>query len=289
MRMSKSDKWFYFINGLLLTLIASSCLIPLLHVFSLSLSSSRAIESGDVSFIPIEITMDSFDILLEGSRVLTAFRNSVVITVIGMLLSMAATILTAYPLSRRSLPGRKYLTLAAVFTMIFSGGMIPTFIVVHGLGLINSYWAIWLPALVSTYLMLIMKSFNENIPVEIEEAGRIDGCNEWGMLFRIFLPLSVPVLATLSLFYAVGYWNVFMPVLLYINDTTMYNLTVLIQNMIRSTSVLNELGNYDAVGHLTPEGVKAAGVILLLIPMLAVYPFVQRYFVQGVMLGAVKG
>lgn len=289
MRMTKSERLFYMVNGFLLTLIAISCFFPLIHIVSLSLSSPEAIMSGKVSFFPKELTVESYHLLMKGTRVIGSMKNSILITVTGVLLSMSATILTAYPLSRRWLPGRRWFTLAAVFTMMFSAGIIPTFLVVHSVGLIDTYWALWLPGLVSTYNMLIMRSFFDNIPVEIDEAGRIDGCGEWRMLFRIFLPLSTPVLATLSLFYGVGFWNAFMGVLLYINDTAKYNMTVLVQQMIQSQSLLQEVTNSDDVAKVTPEGIKAAGIMVLILPMLAVYPFLQKYFVKGVMLGAVKG
>jgi putative aldouronate transport system permease protein len=202
---------------------------------------------------------------------------------------MTATIATAYPLSRRIFVARRFFTLAAVFTMLFSGGLIPTYLVVKSLGLINSYWAIWLPGLLSTYNMLVMRTFFENIPEEIEEAARIDGCNEIRLLLQIFLPLSMPVIATLVLFYGVGYWNSFMSVLIYINQTDKYNLTVLVQQMIQSQSLLQELVSEGEPVQVVPESLKAAGILVMVIPMLVVYPFLQKYFVKGVMLGSVKG
>lgn len=157
------------------------------------------------------------------------------------------------------------------------------------LGLINSYWAIWLPGLLSTYNMLVMRTFFENIPEEVEEAARIDGCSEMRLLLQIFLPLSMPVIATLVLFYGVGYWNSFMNVLIYINQTDKYNLTVLVQQMIQSQSLLQELVSEGEPVQVVPESLKAAGILVMVIPMLVVYPFLQKYFVKGVMLGSVKG
>jgi putative aldouronate transport system permease protein len=203
---------------------------------------------------------------------------------------MVATILAAYPLSRKYFYCRKFFTMFCVFTMLFSGGLIPTFLVVKSLGLVNNYGALWLPGLVSTYNMLVLRTFFQNIPSELEEAARIDGCSEWQLIWRIYLPLSLPVLATLSLFYAVGYWNAFMSVLIYIIDTAKYNLSVLINNMIRNQTLLDP--NYIQaadIAQATPDGVRAAGIIVMIIPMMMVYPFLQKYFVKGVMLGSIKG
>ncbi|THF72898.1 carbohydrate ABC transporter permease [Cohnella fermenti] len=293
MRSTASEKWFYVINACLLTLLGASCLFPLLNTIALSLSDLQAIASGKVSFYPVGWNTDAFTSLFEGTRIVPSFWNSVVITVVGVVLSMTATILTAYPLSRRIFIGRRFFTLAMIFTMLFSGGLIPTYLVVKTYGILNSYMALWLPALISTYNLLVMRTFFENIPDEIDDAARIDGCSEMVYLFRIVLPLSLPVLATLTLFYGVGYWNTFMNVLIYINETSKYNLTVLVQNMIKSQSLLQEIvaasGNAEEQVQVVPESLKAAGVLVMVVPMLVVYPFMQKYFVKGVMLGSVKG
>jgi putative aldouronate transport system permease protein len=203
---------------------------------------------------------------------------------------MIATTLAAYPLSRNFFYCRKFFTMICVFTMLFSGGLIPSYLVVKSLGLVNSYGALWLPGLVSTYNMLIMRTFFTNIPSELEEAARIDGCNEVQLLYKIFLPLSLPVIATLSLFYAVGYWNAFMSVLIYIIDTAKFNLSVLVNNMIRNQSLLDpNMIQAEDIVRTTPEGVRAAGIMVMVIPMLVVYPVLQKYFVKGTMLGSVKG
>ncbi|MBP1996810.1 carbohydrate ABC transporter permease [Paenibacillus eucommiae] len=291
MSASLGDKLFYQINGLILGLIALSCLLPIIHVAALSLSDPHYIVSGSVSFWPRGWSLDSYNLLINGTRIIQSFVNSLVITVVGVALSLAFTILAAYPLSRSYMYGRRFFTLAIVFTMLFSGGMIPTYLVVKSLGLMNTYGAIWLPALVSTYYMLIMRSFFANIPGELEEAARIDGCGEFRYMMRIVLPLSLPVIATVSLFYAVGYWNSFISVLLYIQDIDKYNLAVLVQRMIKSQSLLQEINNLPVQEQtaVTPEGIKSAGIIVMVIPMLIIYPFLQKYFIKGVMIGAIKG
>lgn len=293
MRMSMGEKWFYIINNIALALLGLTCLFPLINTIAIAFSDTAAIETGRVTFYPIGWNIEAFVSLFKGTRIVSAFQNSVIITVIGVVMSMTATIMTAYPISRRIFYGRRFFTLAMVFTILFSGGLIPTYLVVKSLGLMNSYFALWLPALVSTYNMLVMRTFFENIPDEIDDAARIDGCSEIAYLIRIVLPLSLPVIATLTLFYGVSYWNMFMNVLIYIHDTSRFNLTVLVQNMIQSQSLLQELVNSGVTSgvqsQVVPESLKAAGVLVVVMPMLIVYPFLQKFFVKGVMLGSVKG
>ncbi|NOU91759.1 ABC transporter permease subunit [Paenibacillus sp. LMG 31456] len=289
MKSTRSEKLFYLINYIVLSVIALSCLLPLIHVGSLSLSGARAIASGEVGLWPVDFTWDTYVEVFKGTKIVQSFSNSVVITSVGVVLSMLTTILAAYPLAKRFFYARRFFTLAMVFTMLFNGGIIPTFLVIKGLGLIDTYGALWLPALVSTYNMLIMRTYFENIPEELEEAARMDGCGEWRLLLQIVLPLSMPVLATLTLFYGVSYWNYFMSVLLYISSTDKYNMTVLVQQMVQNQQLLNEMRSPEDMVQLVAEGVKAAAIVLMMIPMLVVYPFVQRFFVKGVMLGAVKG
>ncbi|CAH1216667.1 hypothetical protein PAECIP111891_04436 [Paenibacillus allorhizoplanae] len=286
---SFGDRLFFGLNYGLLALIALTCLLPLLHIASLSLSHTQEILSGRVTFWPVGWNTDAFTSMIEGTRMLSAFRNSVVITVVGVALSMLVTILTAYPLSRKLFPGRRYVTLAMIFTMMFTGGMIPTYLIVKIFGLMNSYWALWIPALVNTYNMLVMKTYFENIPDELEEAGKMDGCGQWRQLLQIILPLSKPVLATITLFYAVSYWNSFFNVMLYINESAKYNLAVLVQNMIQNQQLLQEIVLTGAQVEVVPESLKAASVMIMMLPMIVIYPFLQKYFVKGVMLGAVKG
>lgn len=294
MKSTLGEKLFYGINYFVLLLLGLSCLLPLVHILALSMSDAHAIMSGNVSLRPIGFTMESFQSLFQGTRILDSLKNSIIITVVGTTLAMIVTILTAYPLARKYFIGRRFFMLAFLFTMMFGGGTIPNYLIMKSLGIINTYWALWLPALVNTYNLLILRTFFVGMPEEIEEAARIDGCGEWRLLGSIILPLSLPVLATLTLFNAVGFWNSFLAVLIYINDTHLYNLTVLVQNMIQSQSVLQEVVasqmiQADDTAQITPEGIKAAGIITLMAPMVIVYPFVQKYFVKGALLGSVKG
>lgn len=291
MKYTTGEKVFYGVNYFLLSLAGLICLLPLLNLASVSLSGKDAVLSGFVTFWPVDATTESYKLLFDGTPIVNAFFNNVKITVVGVVLSMIFTVFAAYPLSRSWFYGRRPVTLVIVFTMLFNGGLIPTYLVIKQLGLVDSYGALWLPALVSTYNMLIMRSFFESIPDELVEAARMDGAGEWRVLLRIMLPLSVPMIATIALFYGVHYWNAFFNVLIYMNSADKYNMTVLIQQMIKSQSVLQELNtmNQEEVSNITPEGIKAAGIMIMVIPMLIVYPLLQRYFVKGVMIGAIKG
>ncbi|WNQ10754.1 carbohydrate ABC transporter permease [Paenibacillus aurantius] len=291
MKATWGEKVFYSVNYLLLALAALSCLLPIVHVAAVSLSDSHSVMSASVSLWPVGWTLESYRTLIEGTGIVRAFKNNTVLTVVGVVLSMAATVMAAYPLSRPYFYWRRKLTLAVVFTMLFGGGLIPTYLVIKSLGLINSYGAIWLPGLVSAFNMLVLKTHFEGLPSEMEEAARMDGCGEWRLLAQVVLPLSLPVLAALTLFYAVGYWNAFMNVLIYINSPEKHNMTVLVQQMVQSQSLLQEINGIqqDDIKQMTPEGIKTAGILVMIVPMLIVYPFLQKYFVKGVMIGAVKG
>ncbi|WP_409342649.1 carbohydrate ABC transporter permease [Paenibacillus sp. MBLB4367] len=291
MKTSKGELVFFAVNYVFLALFGISALVPLINILAVSLSDSSAIISGKVSIWPIGWNIEAYRQLIEGTRIIHALKNSIIITVVGVALSMLFTILAAYPLSRNTFYGRRFFTLAIVFTMLFGGGLIPSFLVIKELGLINSYAAIWLPSLVSAFNMMIMRTFFLNIPSELEDAARMDGCGEYRMLLQIFLPLSLPVLATLTLFYSVGYWNQFLTVLLYINDAKKYNLTVLVQNMVANQQLLQQINTFQAEDSvsMTPEAIKAGAVVILLLPLMIVYPFLQKYFVKGALVGAVKG
>lgn len=292
MKLSVGEKCFYAVNYALLFLAGISCLIPLMNLVAISFSEYSAVASGFVGIWPVGFSLESYKALLEGTPVVQCFKNSLVITGFGVVFSMIFTILAAYPLSKTSFYARKFITLAIVFTMLFGIQAIPAFLVNRSLGIVNTYWALWLPGLVSAYNMLVLKSFFEQIPEEMAEAAQMDGCGEWRLLGQIILPLSMPVLATLTLFYGVGYWNVFQSVLININDARKFNLSVLVQNMIANQSLLQSLNNlqpHEAEELLTPQSIRSAGIVIMIVPLLIVYPFLQKYFVKGVMIGAVKG
>jgi putative aldouronate transport system permease protein len=290
-KASLGEKWFYVFNYTLLAIIGLSCALPMFHLFALSLSSNDAIMSGFVKLWPVGWNWETYNKLFTGTHIVSAARNSFVITVVGTILNMIFTICCAYPLSRKFMYGRRFFSLLIIFSMLFTGGLIPTYLVVKSLGLVNTFGALWFSSLISVYNMLVLRTFLGGIPEEIEEAARIDGCGEVRLLVQIILPLSVPVLAALTLFYAVGHWNSFFGAMIYINDSTKAPLAVLVQQMIQSQQLLQQIANTSSedLNSITPESIKAAGVFVMVIPMLVMYPFLQKYFVKGVMIGSVKG
>lgn len=291
MRSTTGEKIFYAFNYTILFLIGMSCVLPLVHVLALSFSDKHAIASGAVTLWPVNLDYNGYLALFEETQILKAFRNSLIITLVGTALNVFFTVLAAYPLSKRYFIGRRFYSLAIVFTMIFTAGLIPNYLLLKSLGLLNNYGSLWLPGLVSVWNLMVLRTFFEGVPEELEEAARIDGASEWRLLAQIVLPLSGPVIAAISLFYGVTHWNAFMNVLIYINKSSMHNMTVLVQQMIKNQSLLQEMASTqpEMAAKITPESVKAAGVIVMTIPMLIVYPFLQKYFVKGAMIGAVKG
>ncbi len=292
MRKTLDEKVCAVIVHVVIVFLCALCLVPVLYSLSASLSSGAALDAGKVFLWPVDITFAAYKMLLLRNNLAQYFTNSVILTVVGTVLSIAATILCAYPLSKKYLWQRRRISFFATFTMLFGGGMIPTFMLVRNLNLINSYWSIWLTGLISTYNMMIMRSSFEAIPEDLEDAARIDGCGEFRLLTQIYLPLSKANIATEVLLYGVGYWNMYQKVMLYMQDTKKYTLPVFIQQMVFNLQQM-DLDTVEAVSmgasNLVSESVKSAGVVILIVPMLLVYPFLQKYFVKGVTLGAVKG
>lgn len=278
---------------IVLTLVGISCLFPVLHVISLSLSRETAILQGKVGIWPVGLSKNAYFLLLRSTPIIRAFWNNVQITVLGTVLRMVFTILAAYPLSKMYMWGRRYFSMMIVFTMIFNAGLIPQYLLVKNLGLIDTYGAIWLPGLISVYNLMVLRTFFEGISHDLEDAAEIDGAGEWRKLWQLFIPLSKPALAALTLFYSVGLWNAFRNVLLYINDVSKHNMAVLVQRLIRTATMTTKellLDSESVVEEITsiPEAVQAAGIVVMLVPMMIVYPWLQKYFVRGVMIGAIK-
>jgi putative aldouronate transport system permease protein len=280
-------------NYLLLGFLSLLALYPFWYVLVSAFSSSRAITAGEVSLWPVEFNIEAFVRLFEDGQLPAAMWNTIVVTAIGTLLNMILTILAAYPLSRKRLAGRGPLLMFIIFTMLFVAGVIPNFILVKMLGLIDTYWSLWLPAMISTYNMFVMKTFMEGLPEEIEESAAMDGASDWRILIQIMIPLCKPIMAALSLFYAVGWWNSYFHVLLYITKSDMQTLTLKLYQMILQVdqSLLSNLSGSEGVTQvvLTPEGIKAAAIVIAVTPILLLYPFLQKHFVKGVLIGSVKG
>ncbi len=281
------------LNGFLyfiLALCGIAALFPFINIIAVSFSSSRAITAAEVFIWPVDFNMDAYANLYRDGQLIVAMKNTIWIAVFGTAFNMAFTVMAAYPLSKPMLMGRKAILMAILFTMLFSGGMIPTFLVVNGLGLVDSYWALWLPALISGYNMFVMKSFFEGLPEELEESAEIDGASNLTILLKIILPLSKPLLAALTLFYAVGWWNAYTNVLIYIRSASKTSLTVKLYQMIDQLSPeLLTSGEGALQTLITPEGIRAAAIVFAIVPILCVYPFLQKYFIKGVLLGSIKG
>ena len=282
---------FSIFNYTFLTLAAVITLFPLINVLAVSFSSTRAILSGEVSLFPVDFNVQAYKNLIQDGQLFNALKNNVVITVIGTALNMIATIAAAYPLSKKRLKGQQVIMGLIVFTMLFGGGLIPSFILVKSLGLINTYGALWLPSLVSVYNLIILRTFFASIPASLEEAATIDGANDIYILLRIVIPLSLPIIFTLVLFYAVSWWNSYFNVLIYITSPAKQSLMVKLMQMLNnvSDSLTNSGEGAAQQAAITPEAVKAAAIIISTTPILCVYPFLQKHFVKGVMIGAIKG
>ncbi|MGM1047268.1 MAG: carbohydrate ABC transporter permease [Bacillota bacterium] len=288
-----SNKIVLVIAYAFLGCISLLTLFPFWYEIAASFSSSRAITSGEVFLWPVEFNTVAYERLLEDGQLIMAMGNTILVTIVGTVLNVIMTIMAAYPLSRKRLVGRNGLLAFITITMLFVAGLIPNFILIKSLGLMNSYWAIWLPGLISTYNMFVMKTFMEGLPEEIEESASIDGAGDWRILLQIYMPLCKPILAALSLFYAVGWWNSYFNVLLYITESTKLTVMVKLYQMVSRVddNLLNNIGGNDVMEQvlLTPEALKAAAVVIVVTPILCVYPFLQKHFVKGVLIGSVKG
>lgn len=279
-------------TGVYLFLIAIGLimLLPLASVFSKSVSEEWAITSGKVGILPVGFQLDTLTQVISSSMFIRAFCISVGVTAIGTLISILMTALTAYPLSKRNLPGISFIMVLFIFTMLFSGGLIPNYLLMRQLHLVNNLWVLILPGMISVFNMLVIKSYYESLPEALEESARIDGAKTYTILFRIILPLSMPVIATIALFYAVGYWNDYFGPMIYINDTALKTLQLYLQDVVMDANSANLTNkSVDDLMNMSPEGIRAATVVASTVPILLVYPFMQKYFIKGVLIGSVKG
>ena len=278
------------VNGLLLAILAFVCLYPFLNVLAYSVSGYNAVLSGRVTFYPINFNMDAYKQILGKTQIWMAMRTTVIITLEGTLLSLVLTIFSAYALSRNDLPGKSIFTGIILFTMYFSGGMIPTFMVVKNVGLYDTMAALFIPQSINVFNFIVMRTFFRNLPESLEEAARIDGASHLKILIKIVLPLSIPIIATIGLFYAVGYWNTYFDALLYIKSPERYTLQLRLKGLLFGEELNNSNANLEGIGtQVMTQSLKMATVAVSTIPILVVYPWLQKYFVKGVMIGSVKG
>ncbi|MGG1879888.1 carbohydrate ABC transporter permease [Paenibacillus cisolokensis] len=286
----QANRIFDIANVVLITVAVLLCIAPFFHIIAISLSSSRAIMSGEVTLFPVEVTFEAYKRVFSDQSMLRSLGFTVCLTVLTTVLSMIMTILAAYPLAKSNLRWKSLIMVIVIVTMFFSGGMIPEYLLVRDLGLMNTIWSLVLPNLISPFYMIILITFFKGIPDSLEEAADVDGSNHFRTLFSIVLPLSAPVLATLSLFYAVNRWNGFQDTLMYITKPELYPLQLKLYQIV-SNAQASDLLRSEGVGmfEILPEGLKAASVIFATMPILIVYPWLQRYFVNGTMVGAIKG
>ena len=285
-RVSPGRRAFVIINTIVLLLVSAIMLYPAIYVIAASFSEETAILRGDVFLIPVRAHVKAYQKVFVYPMLWQSYRNTLIYTFLGTAINLVLTVFGAWALSQKKMVGRRFLTLMCTFTMFFGGGMIPTFLVVKGLGLLNTIWAILLPSAVSTYNMILMRTFFRQIPESLVEAAELDGCRDFGVLFRIVLPLSLASLMTIGMFYAVGHWNSYFPAVMYL--TTNKELNPL-QIILRQVVLLNEIvENASSTENVMAEGIKYATIVVAMLPMLCIYPFVQRYFVKGIMVGSVK-
>ena len=275
----------------IVTFVVIICLFPFLHIFAMSFSSNRAIVSNLVGIFPVEFSTNAYQVVFMDNTMVRSLVYTIILTVIYTGISIMMTIFAAYPLTKKDLKGRNIFLGFFIITMYFSGGMIPDYLLIKDIGLLNSMWALILPGVISTYNMIIMKTFFSNIPDSIKESARLDGCSEIRLLFTIIMPLSTASIATISLFYAVGKWNAFQDALFYISDTNLYPLQLKLYQIVfnsMSVEISAQEGVLDLFSNITAESLKAACIMFATLPIILVYPWLQKYFIHGVMIGAVK-
>lgn len=270
-----------------LAVVGAAAVFPLLYVVSVSLTPyTEVLRNGGFVLVPKSITLEAYRHLLHDSDLPRAFGVTVFLTTVGTAINLALIMTLAYPLSRKAMPGRSFFLLYIFITMLFGGGLIPTYLVVKGLGLLNTVWAMIVPSAISTFHVLIMKSFFEHLPPELFDSARIDGAGETTILQRIVLPLSIPVVLTIALFNMVMHWNTFFAAILYVTDRELHPLQVVVRRMLLETSS----DQISEVRQVVPTAtLQMAAVVLVSLPMILVYPFIQKHFARGMLLGAIKG
>ena len=276
---------------IILLFIALVTILPFLHVIAGSLTTIDELSQKRLVLFPTKFSLDAYKYIFSTNTIFRSMGVSIGVTAVGTLISMLLTSLMAYGLSRRDLVGRRMIMFLVLFTMLFSGGLIPSFIVVKALGLIDSYFALIIPTAINAFNLIILRSFFQSLPDGLEESAKIDGCSDWGILFRIVIPLSLPAIATISLFYAVTYWNTYLPAILYIDSAEKWPIQVLLrQIVILASGLSSDSSGFDS-DFVTPpdQTIKMAVIVVATVPVLLVYPFLQKYFDKGALLGSIKG
>jgi putative aldouronate transport system permease protein len=288
-RVSKPELAFQVMNTVFLLFVTVITLYPFIHILSVSFSSNAEAIRVGLHFWPKEWDFKAYADVLSAELTWIGYQNTLFRTIVGTVLSILFTAVTAYPLAKKYFPLRNVWVMLIIFTMIFSGGLVPNYLLIRELGLLNSLWALILPVLISPFNLMIMKNFFETIPESLEESARMDGASEWLILWKIVFPLSMPVIATIALWSAVGHWNAFFDAILYINDKSKYVLQIIMRKLILEHQMVNEFEGANPALRKAQETIEAATIVVSTLPILIFYPFLQKHFVKGVLLGSVKG
>jgi len=288
--MLKRIRYFDLVNIAVMLILVCAMLFPFIHMAAVSISAPDYVIRNEITLWPKGINFDAYKSVLQDKRILIGYKNTLIYVTLGTVLSLLFTTLGAYSLSRRGLAFGKTLMMLVVFTMLFAGGMIPAYITMRSYGLLDTIWVMVLPGLVSSWYLIVMRTFFQGIPRELEESGKIDGLSDLGILLRIVLPLSKPVLMTIGLFYAVGIWGNFFSALIYLRNPDLFPLQVIVRNIV----LIGQVGDAtvsSAVGEakIVLESLKYTVILVSTLPILLIYPFIQKYFAQGVLVGSVKG
>jgi len=274
----------YFI----LIILSLLCLLPFLYVVAVSVTPESEVVRRGIVIIPESFTFAAYKEVFISNGIGQAYKITLFRTIVGSALNLFFTVIAAYPLSKKYLPGRSPFLIFIVFTMMFSGGLIPTYLLIRSFGLLNSPWVLIIPNLISAFNLVIIKGFFEQLPGEIEESARVDGASELQSLWKIILPLSLPVLATISLFYAVGHWNAYFDAIVYINDANLMPLQVVLRNILLNVATESAESSANS-GMVSKFAVQMAAVVVTTVPILIVYPFLQKHFTKGMLMGSIKG
>ena len=289
-KQTNADRLYDIVILILISLLLLIILYPLWFVIIASVSNSSEVMKGNVIFWPKEFSFEAYEKVLQDPKIVTGYCNTIFYTVAGTLLNLVGTIAIAYPLSRRDFVGRKVISIVLTFTMFFNGGLIPTYLVYKEINLINTPWVMIIPGMVNVYNMIVMRSFFESLPYEMHEAAFIDGCGNIKIITKIVLPLSLPIIAVMIIFYGVMHWNEYFSALVYISDQKLKPLQLILRDiLITSTSRVSSMMSGGAANTGEMDRIRTAESIKYAVPVLCLYPFLQKHFSKGVMIGAIKG
>jgi ABC-type glycerol-3-phosphate transport system permease component len=289
-KRSLGEKIFDACNVIFLVLASLLVVIPVVHVIAGSFSSTQALIQNKVFLVPVDFNLDNYKLVIQNETFWETFKNSVLLVIVGTAINMVMTLVTAYPLSKSYLKGRKVFILAFVFTMIFHAPLIPSYILIRNLGLLDTFWALVVPPAIGMFNLIMCITFFRSLPEELFEAARVDGMGEYRILWKIAVPLSMPIVVTLLLFYAVNHWNSYFNALIYITDRKLYPLQLYLYHLLAEA---NAIDNYRGVNTLasldtSPQGLQLATIVVATVPIVIIYPFLQKHFIKGAMLGSLK-